>query len=127
MIVTIGSTTLATHSDRTVGLPSSPAELVHSGEVQIQESNPIRANRRKLYPRGNRGGILSFGVSIKYANLNAAGMAAMSLPYSQPGLSGNLSITPSSGSTVTIPGAVVKSCEVSQRGVTIDITYTIEY
>ncbi len=127
MIIAIGNLTLATHSSRVVGLPSSPAEARHSGEVLIQESNPIRAARRRLFSRGNLGGTLSFVVYTEFQTLAAAGSALMSWPRERPGTSGTLSVTPSGGGAWSITGAVLQSCECEQQGATIITSYTIEY
>lgn len=127
MRIVLNGITLAADNDRVVGVPTSPYDAGHSGEVVLQESNPIRANRRKLYPRGQRAGVLTFSVTTQFNTLAAAGEFYIMQPYTLPGTAGVLTITPAGGSGLTIGNAACKACKCDQQGVSITATYTIEY
>lgn len=127
MVITIASTNLSSDSARTVGTAGPPSDIEFGMEAAQQESNPIRATRRILYPRGNAGGSLSFSVRIEYASLALAGAAAINVPVAHRGLSGTLSVTPKGGSAVTVTLAHVRSCTATQQGNSITVRYVIDF
>lgn len=127
MVISIASTQLSSDSARTVGTAGPPSDIECIEEAVQQDSDPIRAARRIVYPRGNAGGSLAFSVRIEYATLALAGAAAIAVPRAHRGLFGTLTITPKGGGAATTTLAHVRRCTATQQGCTIVVRYQIEY
>lgn len=127
MKIVLDGIVLATDTSRVVGLPTGLLIDSHACSAIAQESNPIRSHRRKLYPRKQQSGAFKFTVSIRYGSLAESGEACILLPRQHAGLYGDLQIIPLKGATVPISGAHIASATAVQDGVSIDVTYEVEY
>lgn len=120
------------------GSDCGPAEAVEvDTETTIQESKPIGSLRRKLFPRNNAGGRLSFTVRARYGSLAAAAQGAWTIgrraglegalgvrPAPETAEEGNVAGNPGDGTT---PYAIVRAVKTRQIGVTVEARYEIEF
>ena len=135
MQIKIGETTLASDTVADDSHSAPPSGVNVSMEATIQESRPIRSNRRRVFNRQNVGGVLIFTVRPRYSSLANAAAGAWTIGK-RAGTAGVLSVKSHGGNddaaanlTENANGkrAIVQKASARQIGVTVEANYEIVF
>lgn len=127
MVITIRPDGSGSGSAATLANSADPAIGAHSDlkmrqSAKFQASHPVKAQVRKLYPRGGAGGTLTFRVRPRFDSLERAAQAVVELS-GRRGLAGTLELSPGG----TFGNAFVTEAVAEQIGVTVQVEYEIEF